>query len=303
MRAVLVAWTLVLSLALLGVLPAAADATTPYAVELEFKTHNGARLPPGASELAAVQGDSVEVEGYMAVRDLGTSNGLYAYAVSVYYDPSLMSATDFVNPHIEPVPDFEIEMTRLRTGNGGEISLTPFLGDASRRIQYDESGNEIGKVSAINAATNLFACPKDPGDGASKDRQLIGTITFAVLRDPGNTELSTSTKDPDGILETASCNAVDPADITLNSARLVSPDPCPFEVDGDGVVDPTDLYTVFIRHGNVEPDGECSCDINVDGVVDPIDFLMTYWNQGLCSAPRSGVELPGAAARPGSLGA
>jgi hypothetical protein len=300
MRSVLVAWTLALWLALLGVLPAAADVTTPYVVDLEFKTHNGTRLPPGASELAAVQGDSVEVEVYMTVGDLGTSNGLYAYAVSVYYDPSLMSATDFVNPHIEPVPDFEIEMTRLRTGNGGEISLTPFLGDASRRIQYDEIGNEIGRVSAINAATNLFACPKDPGDGASKDRQLIGTITFTVLQDPGNTQLSTSTKAPDGILETASCYGADAADITLNSARLVSPDTCPFDVNGDAVVDPTDLYTVFIRHRNFEPDGECGCDMNNDGIVDPIDFLMTYWNQGPCAAPLSGVELPGAAARPGS---
>ncbi len=62
----------------------------------------------------------------------------------------------------------------------------------------------------------------------------------------------------------------------------VAPAPCPADLNGDSVVDVSDLVMVVVDWGCSDPPGPCVGDINADGVVDVQDLVELIQAWGNC---------------------
>jgi hypothetical protein len=73
-----------------------------------------------------------------------------------------------------------------------------------------------------------------------------------------------------------------PPDIDFINMMLrveVVPEPCPADVNGDGVVDVVDMVSVILEWGCA---GDCEADVNADGTVDIQDLVEVILSWGVC---------------------
>jgi chitodextrinase len=101
------------------------------------------------------------------------------------------------------------------------------------------------------------------------------TYTFAV--EARNGAGITTDLGPEASLTTEPCSAIQCGD-------LPSPSVCKGDVDGNGMVTPSDVGLVKFWYGDTDPANLCYYDVNCDGVINPADVGLVKFYYGACTA-------------------
>ena len=223
-----------------------------------------AKLLPSDGEALNWFGHSVAISGNTAIVGAFLDNDNGAASGSAYlFDATTGRQLFKLLPHDGAAGDFFGFSVAISGVTGKEIAIV------GARLD-DDNGLSSGSAYLFDTTTGKQIAKLLPDDGAADDR-FGGSV--AISGAAGNEFAIVGAQyDDDNSINTGSAYLFDAA----------APGMCPWDVNGDGVVDHHDLVEVVHNLGPCNDPDNCPWDVNGDGIVNGRDVAAVATHFGPC---------------------
>jgi hypothetical protein len=165
---------------------------------------------------------------------------------------------------------------------GDDVDLHAILQPSDFAPAFGE--NHFGWSVAASSSTAFIGAASYEGELPA---QGAAYVYQGVLADCNGNQQSDGCDIAEGTSDDKNANGI-PDECELpgyECCALLSAAPvCSGDVNGDGLVSPTDVALVKYNYGSNDMEALCRCDVNCDGSIDPIDVGLVKYYSGACKS-------------------